>query len=87
MQILKRPTVLCVDDEIRSLETLERTLDEDFDVLTASNADQAMELLEVNEVHAILCDQRMPGKTGVEFLTEVRQRWPQTARLILSGLY
>ncbi|MAY42570.1 MULTISPECIES: sigma-54 dependent transcriptional regulator [unclassified Neptuniibacter] len=85
MQILKRPTVLCVDDEIRSLETLERTLDEDFDVLTASNADQAMELLEVNEVHAILCDQRMPGKTGVEFLTEVRQRWPQTARLILSG--
>lgn len=85
MQILKRPTVLCVDDEIRSLETLERTLDEDFDVLTASNADQAMELLEINEVHAILCDQRMPGKTGVEFLTEVRQRWPQTARLILSG--
>lgn len=85
MDILKRPTVLCVDDEVRSLETLERTLDEDFDVLTASGADQAMQLLEHNDVHAILCDQRMPGKTGVEFLTEVRQRWPQTARLILSG--
>ncbi|WP_299179430.1 sigma-54 dependent transcriptional regulator [uncultured Neptuniibacter sp.] len=80
-----RPTVLCVDDEIRSLETLERTLDEEFDVLTASNAEQAMELLQKNEVHAILCDQRMPGQTGVEFLTEVRQRWPQVARLILSG--
>ena len=30
-----RPVVLCVDDEVRSLETLERTLDEEFDVLTA----------------------------------------------------
>ena len=82
---LKRPTVLCVDDEIRSLETLERTLDEEFTVLTASSADQATVLLEENEVHAILCDQRMPDRTGVEFLTDVRQRWPQTARLILSG--
>ena len=80
-----RPTVLCVDDEIRSLETLERTLDEEFDVLTASSADEAMALLERNDVQAILCDQRMPDKTGVAFLTEVRERWPQIARLILSG--
>ena len=80
-----RPTVLCVDDEIRSLETLERTLDEEFDVLTASSADEAMALLERNDVQAILCDQRMPDKTGVELLTDVRERWPQIARLILSG--
>ena len=85
MDFENRPTVLCVDDEIRSLETLERTLDEEFDVLTASSADEAMALLELNEVQAILCDQRMPDKTGVAFLTEVRERWPQIARLILSG--
>lgn len=80
-----RPTVLCVDDEVRSLETLERTLDEEFDVLTASSAEEALTLLKQNQVHAILCDQRMPEKTGVELLIEVRDRWPQTARLILSG--
>ncbi|MCV6612760.1 MAG: sigma-54 dependent transcriptional regulator [Amphritea sp.] len=80
-----RPTVLCVDDEIRSLETLERTLDEEFDVLTASSAAQAMEILQQHDVQAILCDQRMPDKTGVEFLAEVRERWPHIARLILSG--
>jgi len=85
MALSKRPTVLCVDDEVRSLETLERTLDEEFDVLTATDAEQALTLLEQNTVHAVLCDQRMPGKTGVELLTEVRERWPQTARLILSG--
>ena len=81
----KRPTVLCVDDEIRSLETLERTLDEEFDVLTACSADEALKILADNRVEAILCDQRMPGTTGVELLTEVRQRWPEPARLILSG--
>jgi len=80
-----RATVLCVDDEIRSLETLERTLDEDFDVLTASSAEQALELLGQHRVHAVLCDQRMPGQTGVEFLIQVREQFPHTARLILSG--
>ncbi|MDX2422061.1 MAG: sigma-54 dependent transcriptional regulator [Amphritea sp.] len=81
----KRPTVLCVDDEVRSLETLERTLDEEFDVLTANSAAAAMKILETKKVEAILCDQRMPEITGVEFLTDVRQRWPEPARLILSG--
>jgi two-component system response regulator HupR/HoxA len=85
MQYSSRPTVLCVDDEVRSLETLERTLDEAFDVLTAASPEQALELLEYHRVHAVLCDQRMPGQTGVEFLIQVRERFPQTARLILSG--
>ncbi|WP_036228434.1 sigma-54-dependent transcriptional regulator [Marinobacterium jannaschii] len=80
-----RPTILCVDDEVRSLETLDRTLDEDFDVLTASSAEEALQQLADHQVQAIVCDQRMPGRTGVELLTEVRQRWPQTVRLILSG--
>jgi len=81
----KRPLILCVDDEVRSLETLERTLDEEFDVLTAGSASEAITILENNQVEAILCDQRMPGATGVELLTEVRERWPEPARLILSG--
>jgi two-component system response regulator HupR/HoxA len=85
MNAMQRPTVLCVDDEVRSLETLERTLDEEFDVLTAANADQALSLLEAHEVDVMLCDQRMPDRTGVDLLTEVRERWPHIARLILSG--
>ena len=60
MTTSQRPIVLCVDDEVRSLETLERTLDEEFDVLTANSADLALELLESHDVQVILCDQRMP---------------------------
>ncbi|WP_114417844.1 sigma-54-dependent transcriptional regulator [Marinospirillum perlucidum] len=85
MSAKKLPRVLCVDDEIRSLETLERTLDEEFEVLLASSAAEAMQWLEKEEVDVLLCDQRMPDETGVAFLTRVRELWPQTARLILSG--
>jgi two-component system response regulator HupR/HoxA len=36
-------------------------------------------------VSVILCDQRMPGLTGVEFLREVRERWPEVVRIVISG--
>lgn len=79
------PTVLVIDDEPRSLETLRRTLEEEFDVLTAESAAEAEEILEREWVQAILCDQRMPGETGVEFLSRVRDRWPEVIRIIISG--
>jgi len=79
------PRVLVVDDEVRSQDAIRRTLDEDFCVLTASTADEARQQLERHEVSVILCDQRMPGQTGVVFLKEVRERWPDTVRIVISG--
>jgi two-component system response regulator HupR/HoxA len=79
------PTVLVVDDEVRSQDAIRRTLDEDFLVLTASDADDARRQLEQHEVSVILCDQRMPGLTGVMFLKEVRERWPDIVRIVISG--
>jgi two-component system response regulator HupR/HoxA len=79
------PRVLVVDDEVRSQDAIRRTLDEDFTVLTASNADEARALLERHEIAVILCDQRMPGQTGVVFLKEVRERWPDAVRIVISG--
>ncbi len=79
------PTVLVVDDEVRSQESLRRTLEEEFTVFTASGAEEALALLEHEWMHVILCDQRMPGMSGVDFLKQVRERWPDTVRIILSG--
>ncbi|HTH39197.1 MAG TPA: response regulator, partial [Rhodocyclaceae bacterium] len=79
------PTVLVIDDEIRSQEALRRTLDEDFTVFTAGSADEARRIMEREFVQILLCDQRMPGTSGVEFLREVRQHWPDTVRIIISG--
>ncbi len=79
------PTVLVVDDEVRSQEALRRTLDEDFTVFTANGAEEALQVMGAEFVQIILCDQRMPGMSGVEFLSQVRTQWPDTVRIILSG--
>ena len=79
------PVVLVVDDEPRSLETLRRTLEEEFAVLTAASADEAEAIMTREFVHIVVSDQRMPGTSGVEFLRRVRTQWPDTVRLILSG--
>jgi two-component system response regulator HupR/HoxA len=78
-------SVLLVDDEPRSLEAMRRTLEDDFDIHCACGAEAARGLLERRPVDVILCDQRMPGISGVQFLKEVRERWPDTVRIVISG--
>ncbi|MGX9353130.1 sigma-54-dependent transcriptional regulator [Shimia sp. W99] len=79
------PTILLIDDEEHSLAAMRMALEDDFECLTATGADAAKALMEEHFVQVIFCDQRMPGKTGVDFLTEVRDRWPETVRIIITG--
>lgn len=79
------PSILIVDDEVRSIETLERILDEQFDVHSAMNIEDANRILEREWIQVVLCDQRMPDKTGVEFCSDIRERWPEIVRMIMSG--
>jgi two-component system, NtrC family, response regulator HupR/HoxA len=81
----KQPSVLVIDDELRSVEALERILEDDFTVLKATSVREAEAILAEEAVQVILCDQRMPGMTGVEFLKTVRERWPEAVRMIISG--
>lgn len=80
-----RPSILLVDDEPHSLASMRMALEDDFEVLTADSAGQAMTLLQDEWVQVIFCDQRMPGRTGVQFLTEVREHWPDIVRIIITG--
>ncbi len=79
------PVVLIVDDEALSLETLKRILEDDFDVYIAQTVEEAKKILDREWVRIVLCDQRMPEITGVEFLKLVRDSWPDTIRMIISG--
>jgi len=83
--VSEMPSVLVVDDEVRSLESLRRTLEEDFVVFTASSAEEGLAVLEREWIRLVLCDQRMPGTSGVKFLSEVRDKWPDAIRIIISG--
>lgn len=80
-----RPSVLLVDDEPHSVAAMRMALEEEFDCLTAGDAASALAQMEEDWVQVVVCDQRMPGKTGVEFLTELRARWPEAVRILLTG--
>ena len=78
--------VLCVDDEIRVLEGLERTLFEHFEVTTESNPLQAVKILEAGPPFAVvLSDMRMPELDGAGLLARAREIAPLTSRLLLTG--
>jgi len=85
----ERAGVLVIDDERHSADAIRRTLEDDFEVMVALSAEEASTLLErpgVSEmVDVILCDQRMPGASGIEFLRGVREQWPDIVRIIISG--
>ncbi|MBT9384200.1 sigma-54 dependent transcriptional regulator [Pseudooceanicola sp. CBS1P-1] len=79
------PTILVVDDEPHSVAAMRMALEDDFHVLEASDAAEAWRLMEEHWVQVVVSDQRMPGKTGIELLTEIRDRWPDTVRIIVTG--
>ena len=79
------PTVLLVDDEPHSLAAMRMALEDEFDCLTAADAAEGWRQMEENFVQVVFCDQRMPGRSGVEFLSEVRERWPETVRIVITG--
>ena len=58
-------TILIVDDEKNTREGLRMALEDDYDVYTASNADEAFNLMEVESFDLILTDLRMAGKSGM----------------------
>ncbi len=79
-------SVLCVDDEANILSALRRMLVlEGFQVVTAESGALALELMQKDQFHVLLTDLQMPGMTGVELLEKVREKWPDTMRLLLTG--
>lgn len=77
--------VLFVDDDEANLVVCEAACGDDFDVLTATSADAALELMKREEVGVIVADQRMPGTTGVELLERVRVDYPDTVRVLITA--
>lgn len=80
-----RPTVLVVDDEPEVLRSVYDLFRLEFRILTAERGSDALRLLEAEDVHAILSDQRMPEMTGVELLRRASQLRPDTTRLLFTG--
>jgi diguanylate cyclase (GGDEF)-like protein len=79
-------TILLVDDEEEIGAALARVLRHNgYTILRAKSGHEGLELLAQHEVGVVVSDQRMPEMTGVEFLSRVKELYPKTVRLILSG--
>lgn len=78
-------TILAVDDEPANLRMLERLFRKDYRVLTAVSGEDALRILEREDVSLIITDQRMPGMSGTQLLRESHSTHPEMIKIILTG--
>lgn len=78
--------ILFVDDELPVLEGYQRLLRRDFAVSTAVGGHQGLTAIQAYGPYAVvISDMRMPEMNGVEFLAQVRQKAPDSVRMLLTG--
>jgi response regulator RpfG family c-di-GMP phosphodiesterase len=81
-----KPKILVVDDEQGVLTALSQLLSDSYEVFTARSADEAMELLRKDSfMTLLLTDQRMPKKTGTDFLIESREMAPLVPKILITA--
>lgn len=79
--------ILLVDDEALALKYFSKAFGQRFPIYAASSAAEALQVLDehAQRIGVVVTDQRMPEATGVELLTEVRNRYPGTARILTTA--
>ncbi|MEO8223697.1 MAG: response regulator [Gammaproteobacteria bacterium] len=83
---MERSKILFVDDEPNVTSALRRAFrHEPHEIFTAQSAAEALAILARTKVDVIISDERMPGMPGSVFLAQVRQLYPDTIRIVLSG--
>ena len=83
----EKRTILLVDDEENNLQLLKRSLRGKYDILTASDGKQALDIISErgNDISLIVSDQRMPEMTGTEFLKKISKTNPDIIKILLTG--
>ena len=78
--------VLFVDDELLVLNSLKRGLfDESYEKFFAISAEQALQIMETEDISVLVTDMKMPVMTGLELLKIVKEKYPDTIKIVLSG--
>ena len=84
---MEKHKILIIDDEPYILSSLKKILEEETrEILAAKSAEEAWQLLkEKGEVEVIICDQRLPNMSGIDFLVKVKRLYPDTIRILVTG--
>jgi CheY-like chemotaxis protein len=78
--------VLIVDDDATIREVLCELFTAEHACQTAETAEQALKLLESKRYNVAIVDISLPGMSGLELLGHIRQRWPETEVIIITGI-
>lgn len=78
--------ILLVDDEANVLSALKRALfDEQLEIVSVTSAEKALEFMQNMHIKVVVSDERMIGMQGAEFLSQVKEHYPHTIRIMLTG--
>ena len=80
-----KPTVVFVDDDAGNRQAFQSAFRTSMNVLVASSVEEVFALLEKNDVHVVIADQRMPRTKGSELLAQVKVRYPQVRRMLVTA--
>jgi response regulator RpfG family c-di-GMP phosphodiesterase len=78
-------SLLYVDDEENNIIAFKATFRIKYQVFTATSGAEALAILAKQAVMIVITDQRMPGMTGVDFLGQVLEKYPDPVRILLTG--
>jgi response regulator RpfG family c-di-GMP phosphodiesterase len=81
----RKHCLLIVDDEPNVCDSVHDLLRREFRVLKAHSADEGYRIMQEEEVHIVMSDQRMPQISGVELLAKVKSRHPSAIRMLFTG--
>ncbi len=82
---IEKIRVLYIDDEVNNLQSFKALFRKEYDIFIAESGAEAKKILDVESVHVIISDQRMPGMTGVEFFESILEKHPHPIRILLTG--
>jgi two-component system response regulator HupR/HoxA len=81
-----RPAILILEDEPQLTLIICDLIGDDFEIETAEDADEALQLLGQRKFDILLSDQMLPGKKqGLDFLMEAMEKQPQAKRILMTG--
>jgi len=83
---MKQPKrILFIDDEPNILKIFEGLFRDDYEIYLAGSAEEGLRILTKTDIQVILCDQMMPGITGVDFFTSILNTYPKPVRILTSA--
>jgi serine phosphatase RsbU (regulator of sigma subunit) len=85
MSIDFTPNILYIDDEESNLRIFRINFKRYYNVFTTTEVKEARKILEKNNIHLIITDQKMPEMTGTEFLKSILPHYPDVIRIVLTG--